>query len=498
MLHIALTAQCVVTKGSEIMFSSSSERTPGEDLAGREVITPNFRVFTGLEYATAPVKEQIGTRLPIVIYNMVNIFNSAFTTLEPVQHMMQETDQAFGGWRNITPIFYLKSTELQRITASIIFKTKKRGDPLHNAETKWLDKFHKAEAAQKHPRETAVERHILEWNPLLELPNYAQLYAFVEKLILAENIQYAFCEDQYAPLLQRMLEEGIIARVNEVVDTHIQHNRKFQRAESTEVSAEDQRALRLYLAQEYSVFIALAYLDTLQLIKTAFRKFGVVLPISITETTEAQAVLTYPISASKDGLAEKSFALFLTIQQFCCNYSALLDLPPLNRPLLVVDSLIPPKADKVARTERKPAAAVDDLPGSHAGGLLDRNATESAELISRGTPSSLSRMGSVVTLFQPSIDEKILEGLEGYIEDGAYAARITYQNSVTCDVKVQPTDKPSLRKEQVLKLIKLSIEDVKHDKGEVTLVFVYNHFEWTLTTKLTELSAIASARGSRY
>ncbi len=497
---IVLVERRAVVKGGGIMLRREIDNTEYPVEVGG--VTPNFRVFTADGFTSESVKERTAEQYPLVIYNMVSIFNSAFVRLEPVHHMMQETDLAFGGGSNIAPIFYINSTELQRITEPSMFKGKKRGggDPVKNAEAKWLDKFHKAERRQKEHAQgrlggATVQRHVLQWKDLLTLSLYSNIYTFVEKLILAEDMRSAFSEEQCSTLLNKMLSENITERINAVVETYIQHNRSFQSSDGVvEISAEDNRALRLYLAQEYSVFIALAYLDTLQLIQEAFDSMDVTLSVSLSEETNVQAVLTYPVSASKDGLAEKSFGLLLTIQQLCCCCHDVLNLPPLNRPLLVVDALIPPKAEKNTR----PSRALSDSP-LHDSSSTSSQGSEGEEkmpVLVKETERmhSSSPIGSSITMYQPAIQDKILTSLEAYIGEGVKEAKRAYQNGVTCDVRVQHTGERSLSKRQVLNLIRLSVENVERDRTADTLVFCYNSLEWSLTTQPTESQATSVVR----
>lgn len=457
--------------------------------------TPNFRVFSGEAVGySAPVR---GTpELPLAVYAMVSIFNSAFVNFEPVLHMVRETDRAFACDTTITPIFYLNSRKLQEVTEAAMFKVpegstrRKNSGPLHNAETKWLDKFEKAESAQRDAG-VNVNRHLLAWDDLLGLPTYPPIYSFVQAILLPGEVA-EFQDD----LISEAIEcEALSEQIEAVVNTFVAHNaQKFQKTVvsgtgeviSGTPSQEDYKALRQYLAQEFSVFLGLACLSTLQLMKRAYTKAHVNIAVSISEESPVQPILTYPISASTDGLAAKTFDLFLKIQKLYIAHCERLGLPHLTQPLLVVDTRIP---DKEYVKKSKPQVE-ENVTSSYVVHAAMKQAI--APKKTKDEPPLSNHRNSLhgAPKNYQSIAEMILQSIENSKESGADEVAV-YKNGVTCCVQViKPSDKKSDRS-GVLEMIRGAVENgikVITDDPTVTCAvnFHFNNYFYKLVTKKTD------------
>lgn len=421
------------------MFSgSSAKKTEASEL----VEVPNFRVFDGMVYSS-PLGDG-GAISPRVVYGLVSLFTSSFSKESNVKHMVQKTDLFFSNDSTVTPIFYINTRKLQEITEPVLFPVSsaaaaaKRTNtgPLYNAERKWLSHFDVAERAQ-HAAGVRIQRHILQWDALLRDVSYVPIHTFVRNLF--------FKELRSAP---SQFEDSI----SKVVFLFAQHNAdKFKKGGDEFFLSEDEnKCLREYLAQEFSIFLVLASLNTMQLLKEAYTGVGVNIPVSISETTPVQPVLTYPISASGE-LAEKTFRLFLEIQAHYIAASQLRALPSITSPLVIVDSLISnkPKAHLSAASPSPKVVSVASVSLTRQEAKEEErpSSLQSSRGSSHGSSSEVAYVFGSLSAAQSSahfklsevdrITTKIMDMILTHQQTGEEDVELAHKNGITCDISVK-------------------------------------------------------------
>jgi hypothetical protein len=398
----------------------------------------------------------------MVAYALASLFNSAFVNEASVLHMVSETDRVFANKTTVAPTFYINSRKLQEVTEQIMFpandeKTKvlrKRQGPLYTAEKRFLDCFQQAELAQQ-KNGVDVRRHILQWGDFLEKDSYPPILAFVEAILLPEKESVLSRDDAINSV-------NIEDEINDVITLFSKHNMKKFRKETDVngfcVSPEENETLRRYLVQEFSVLIMLASFDTLQLIKNAYVDARVNIAVSISEKSPIQPVLAYPISASSDQLAERTFSLFLSIQKEYVANCTRLNLPTVTRPLVIVDSLVPSKISAkkgkilaaaptiFVSNSRNDALSLDGSRSTQENNLKVHpiTTTDVAMFVAPGGREGISYDTSVA-----NITEAILELIKEHRSTKEKSAEIGYKNGITCTIKILSENSP---KETVIDL----------------------------------------------
>lgn len=443
-------------------------------------LPPNFRTFDQGGYSSSSITEEVTGRQSVV-YSMISIFNSLFSRYESVEHMMRQTVIFFSNPAALTPIFYLNSSELQRITEDWMFPhlSQTRSDPIKNAEKKWIDKFQKSEAELQ--REGQLFSHqILAWKKILTLSGYNEIHKFVSALLLPQVILAELFPQAQPTLLQSLSTDiaSLAPQTQEVVQNFIEHNTKNNKKPSESTI---DLSLYLYLAQEFSVFLMLAKLDTLQLIQEAF---SLSLPISISGEHRVRPILTYPISAAKDRLAEKTLSAFLKVQEIYHQYYEQLELPLITEKLILVDSLVPREvlAKKERNRSNQQSVAVVPL--------------ESEKILSTKSLSPLSSCRSLTFHNQEEQIHPAVKIYKKFIDNHSKTLKVSYRNGVTCDIAVSnedQNDSPEATEEQVLDMIESAIQSVLNDETmsiEVTFCYKANLYKLSAQSSLQHLVKI--------
>lgn len=491
-----------------LRFDKQNER--GDD----KPVLPNFRVFNQDGYSSSSVTESSNAD-PFAVYVMTSIFNGLFSRLEPVKYMMEQTEELLQHSAGGLPIFYINSAELQRITQASMFPDleNKKSDPIKNAEKKWLDKFQRSETMLKKEGKP-FSHHILAWKSILSLPDYDAVYKFVSMLVVPGIGPEVYPDSE--PALREEIAVQIASLsfyTEQAVRTFAEHNIKRLKKEDKPVFCSEEIAPDLslyhYLAAEFSAFLMLAKLNTLQSIQ---RAFSLTLPISINGEDRVKPVFSYPISAAKDGLAEKTLLDFLKVQELYHQYAQQLGLPFIGEKLTLIDSIVPGglcrKKENHASRSPSPSDEKKDADQNEGKGLSmkdDHHSLEEKNLLNQDvTPKSGDRFmltsSSSSTFHHPNISEKIAGRifqlfLKQHESSGSTSLKISYKNGITCDIvfldKVSGAVS-SVNKEGVLRMIEDAVVSVLDDDNDV-LIEVSFHFQscsYKLTAERTKPACV--------
>lgn len=452
---------------------------------------PNFRVFNEDGYGSSVGVEH--SSLPFVVYALVSLFTSSFSKDFNVKHMVQQTDAFFSDQCTVTPMFYINTRTLQEITEPVLFPVTSQAakvrrinsGPLYNAERRWLGHFEAAERSQ-YQAEISIVRHILPWSVFLrESGPYASIYTFIRKLFFREEgFSSQFYDD-----------------ISEVVSLFVEHNVKKFKKNSGEVtiSESDVQLLHEYLAQEFSVFLVLASLNTMQLLKETYTDTGANISVSISEHTPVQPILTYPISAAGE-LAEKTFDLFVRIQTYYITECQRQNLPRIETPLIIVDSLISNynKAQLETSLPSSEAASVNPISPTQ-----ESTGTELSSLLPDGRELSPTGIEATALLnysgatqapvyFKRSEVERITNKIMGIIlnhqNTGEGGLKLTHKKGITFDISVKdkvenaglPTaEKPKSQAKALREKINRYIESILESGAEVNYSFIFSGYRFT-------------------
>lgn len=476
----------------------------------------NFRVFDQNGYSPIPITEESVDR-QLVIYSMISIFNGLFSHLESVQYMMEQTDTLLSNSAVDLPIFFINSAELQRITQAWMFPhlDQKKSDPIKNAEKKWLDKFQRSETALRKEGKSFLHQ-ILAWKSILGIPDYDAIYRFVKILLVpAERLEASY-PDASSTLREQITSDIALLSPHtlEAVRTFAKHNAKRLQKETKDQSALDSEetdidpSLYDYLATAFSVFLILAKLDTLQSIQEAF---SLTFPISINSEHPVMPVLSYPISAAKDGLAEKTLSTFLKVQELYCKYSQQLGLPFIREKLTLIDSIVPKYGKKEKNPSRSPSPpdekCTERMQSNHTSDTHDSRMKLPSVMPAQNElnhQSTLLTSSSYSTFYYQNMSSKIAQKIfnlfvKQHESNGSTSLRISYKNGITCDI-VLLNEVSSIasraNEEEVRKMIGEAVTSVLDDEGDVSIeiTFRFQSYSYRLIAERTKLECVATPK----
>ena len=141
----------------------------------------NFRVLTEEGYSAESVTATTSTDVQVVLYPMISIGNKHFIYQESLQWMIEQAANTFSD-----NIFYLDSTNLQKITEEIIYgssiPTAEGISPVEKAGNKWRKRFLASET-QLLKKSVQLAHKVLFWNDFLEHAQFSTIYNFVITLV---------------------------------------------------------------------------------------------------------------------------------------------------------------------------------------------------------------------------------------------------------------------------------------------------------------------------
>lgn len=507
---------------------------------GEEYSKENFQVFSpdGSESSYQPPIVKAEAPLQPVIYVLVSIMNSLFTYPPSVEYMVTETEKAYGD--SLIPIIYICADTLQNITKNPLFGEKE--GIIENTRGKWFNQYAKAVDTLK-TAEHEPNHQVLYWDSLTAAPEYLHPKTFTHAILqpdpTLESLRKIYptasnevLENLIRDTQEAKISENVLSIANGFSSKNLSKLKK--QAQKTEVREAPYRAateqviqqlkqlnvlpesttninekslklqqketeLKLatyrYLAEEYAVFLLLAFLQNTSDIREKFH----LAPDSFkTEVTTIQPLLSYPISTSQGG-AELTFILFKTIEALYHKYCESLDLLPISQTLTLIDSVVPDQYHK-RYMKIHPDSSKNNSAQFESGRSSPSSGTNSVVGIqplpiaqNNLTTTKNYSNGTLSNLFSPPFDpdkitQKIIKLLDEHVETGEEKTTITYKNGVTCIVSVVDSidkDYTSDSKadaqclEKLTEHIKAAVLHAKTERWEETFIFAYKGYRFS-------------------